>query len=149
MQYPLQFQAIGDKYELDQGYQVSLFNEPQMVIDGGGLTHDLTWHVRSAPLFGIEPIRVYQLSPATTVTGRLTRFTIRGAQLDQATSITLNDLAIDGNPNSDAREPTGLRYRLAKDNRFNGQTVNATGGTTKLTIITWNVLAPIFLLFQR
>ena len=53
----------------------------------------------------------------------------------QAIAYRINDLAIDGNPVTDAREPSGLRYRLAKDNRFNGQTVNATANATKLSAV--------------
>src|SRR3989304_1977671 len=34
----------------------------------------------------------------------------------------VNDLIVRGDPTSNAREPTGLRYRLSSDVRFNGQT---------------------------
>lgn len=43
----------------------------------------------------------------------------------------VNDLIVNGNPVSNAREPTGLNYRLGVDPRFNGQTVNATGSATR------------------
>jgi len=111
----LQFQVIGDAYELDQDYEISLFNEPQPVIDGGVLDHDLAWQLRSAPLFGVEPIRVYELSPATTVTGRPTRFTIRGVQLDQATGVTLNNLAIDASAWTVRADATQLTSETAID----------------------------------
>ncbi len=44
----------------------------------------------------------------------------------------VNDLIINANPTTNSREPTGLKYMLSSDARFSGQTVNATGNTTKL-----------------
>lgn len=58
-----------------------------------------------------------------------------GAAQTQAVVGTLgarvNDLIINGDPTSNAREPTGLRYRLTNDARFGGMTVNATANATK------------------
>lgn len=58
-----------------------------------------------------------------------------GAAQTQAIVGTLgarvNDLIINGDPTSNAREPTGLRYRLGVDPRFGGQTINATASATR------------------
>lgn len=44
----------------------------------------------------------------------------------------INNLFINGDPTADAREPSGLKYKLTNDTRFTGQSVNATTSTTKL-----------------
>ena len=43
----------------------------------------------------------------------------------------INDLFINGDPNTDARAPLGIRKRLEGDARYTGQTINATANTTK------------------
>lgn len=46
----------------------------------------------------------------------------------------INDKLINGNSASDPEEPDGIKVRLENDARFNGQSVNATGSTTKLDL---------------
>ncbi len=43
----------------------------------------------------------------------------------------INDMFVNADPTVDPREPLGLKYRLTNDTRFNGQTVNSSGDTTK------------------
>lgn len=52
----------------------------------------------------------------------------------KALGFRVNDLTINGDPTSDAREPMGLKYRLMNDVRFNGQTVNADSNTTPVGV---------------
>lgn len=52
----------------------------------------------------------------------------------KALGFRVNDLLINGDPTSDAREPMGLKYRLTNDLRFNGQTVNADSNTTPVGV---------------
>lgn len=52
----------------------------------------------------------------------------------KALGYRVNDLFINGDPTSDAREPQGLKYRLTNDIRFNGQTVNADSNTTPVGV---------------
>jgi hypothetical protein len=43
----------------------------------------------------------------------------------------MNDLFVNGNSVSDAKEPVGLIQRLGTDSRFSGQTINSSADTTK------------------
>lgn len=52
----------------------------------------------------------------------------------KALGYRINDLFINGDPTSDAREPMGLKYRLSNDIRFNGQSVNADSDTTPVGV---------------
>lgn len=52
-----------------------------------------------------------------------------------AMAYDLCDMAINGDPTADARQPRGLRRSLDKEPRFYGQTVNATGNATELNCI--------------
>lgn len=50
----------------------------------------------------------------------------------KAIGYRFNDLFVNGDPTSDARQPAGLKYRLSQDPRFSGMTINATGNTVEL-----------------
>jgi hypothetical protein len=65
----------------------------------------------------IQPIEVVQTKAVTKALG-----------------YRVNDLAINGDPTVDAREPMGLKFRLTNDVRFNGQTVNADSNTTPVGV---------------
>lgn len=54
--------------------------------------------------------------------------------ITRALGYRINDLAINGSPIVDAREPMGIKYRLENDVRFNGQTVNADTNTTPVGV---------------
>ena len=86
----LQFRVIGEQYQVGQGYDLSLFNAPNPIIDGGALTFDMPWRLGTAKLFGVAPATVDSVTPTTTVAWRSTHFVVTGQHLDQVNSITLN-----------------------------------------------------------
>ena len=85
----LQFRVIGEQYQVGQGYDLSLFNAPNPIIDGGALTFDMPWRLGTAKLFGVAPATVDSVTPTTTVAWRSTHFVVTGQHLDQVNSITL------------------------------------------------------------
>ncbi|NOY91989.1 MAG: hypothetical protein GXP55_12400, partial [Deltaproteobacteria bacterium] len=89
----LDFAPVGESFERDATYEVTVGTPPTSRIDGGTLTHDLSWIVRSAPLFGVADLEVATLSPATVVQGAPTSLTMRGVGLDAVTAVDIGGVS--------------------------------------------------------
>ncbi|MCG8435542.1 MAG: IPT/TIG domain-containing protein, partial [Gammaproteobacteria bacterium] len=111
----LQFLPIGDSYQIGDTFRLSLFNPPRTVIDGADLEFDMPWRLRTVPLFGAAEVELRALAPATTISSRVTPFTIKGNGLDALTRLTLNGAEI---PQSDwviNEDGTSLSFTTSLD----------------------------------
>src|SRR5262249_34665997 len=74
---------------------VRLFNPPAAVVDGGALLFDQSYVLDAPAAFGLTPLSVSQITPSSAV-GKSTsqHFVLRGANLDRATAVRLNDLTV-------------------------------------------------------
>lgn len=109
----LQFRLLGnDLYQVGEHYNVSLYNPPAAVIDGGQLQFDLPWSLSTAPLFGIMPAELLDVQPSTTITGRETQYTVIGQHLDQLESLQFNSTDIPASSWTLSEDATQLSFNF-------------------------------------
>ncbi|RFA32308.1 hypothetical protein CAL65_20010 [Alkalilimnicola ehrlichii] len=91
----LQLLLGADRYTAQSGYRVALFNPPADVVQGVEIDYAMPWYLQAADVFGLEPLALSGLRPGTTISNRLTEFTVYGSGLHQAEQLRLGGLQLE------------------------------------------------------
>lgn len=111
----LTFEVFGDSYQLGEFYDVAPAGAPSQGIDGAAVNIDLTWQLETEDLFGLAPLRLQSVSPASVITGRSVTFTLRGQQLQAITNLRLGITDIPSTLFSVNEEGTELSFTATFD----------------------------------
>ncbi|PMG39257.1 IPT/TIG domain-containing protein [Shewanella sp. 10N.286.52.B9] len=89
------YTPLNPGFVVGESYSAGLFNAPLQHIDGGHIDIDLPIMLDTHLLFGDLTPSVYQLYPATSISGRLTEYSVFGEHLGEVEQLSLGAISLE------------------------------------------------------